>query len=257
MIKRVYQSLFFILAMMLMVWPATSQSDAILGQIDRQVSFMEADFSAEYAVTRFVPNRGTSEETLAMFRRDRDDKYLVLFLEPESRRGKGYLKIGNNLWVYDPDSSRFNVTSARDRFQDSTIRNADFEPSNLAAQYRIVARESEVLGAYNTEVLSLEARTDSAPFERRKIWVDENLLIRKIEDYSASGQLLRTSAIPSYQSVSGRYVPQTIVFIDALRGAEVNGSFVSERTVITVTKPSFNDVPDVVFTQAFLERVGD
>jgi outer membrane lipoprotein-sorting protein len=235
---------------------AWAQNGELLREIDRQIAFFGRDFSGEYTITRYIPNQGVSEETVAMFRRDDDDKFLVLILEPEIRAGKGYLKIGNNMWIYDPESRRFNVTSARDRFQDSTVRNSDFEPSSLAEDYRVVDSREEQLGAYATRVLEMQATSGSVSFQRRTIWVDENNLIRKMEDYTPSGELLRTVVIPQYRRIEDKYVAVNIVFVDALRGADVEGRFVNERTVIAVAKPSFENLPDVVFTQGFLERVG-
>jgi hypothetical protein len=42
--------------------------------------------------------------------------------------------------------------------------------------------------------------------------------------------------------------------VDALQGRNVNGVFRSERTIITVAKPTLNRLPDLIFTQAYLER---
>ncbi|WP_041401674.1 outer membrane lipoprotein-sorting protein [Salinispira pacifica] len=247
--------LIFVFAALTVASPLFAQD--LLEQIDSLVSFTENDFSAEYTITQDKPGQGTSVTKAAMFRRDSEDKYLILILEPSVDRGKGYLKIGNNLWLYDPVSRRFNVTSARDRFQNSNARNSDFTQSTLAADYRIVGRSSAQLGAYSTRVLDLEATNDSVTYPAMKIWVDENNLVRKYEDYSLSGQLMRTTAIPRYQAVGERFVPVQIVIIDALAGRNVNGQFRNERTIITVAKPSLNDLPDLVFTQAYLERVSE
>jgi hypothetical protein len=69
---------------------AWAQNGDLLREIDRQIAFFGRDFSGEYTITRYIPNQGVSEETVAMFRRDDDDKFLVLILEPEIRAGKGY-----------------------------------------------------------------------------------------------------------------------------------------------------------------------
>jgi outer membrane lipoprotein-sorting protein len=235
---------------------AQSGSD-ILAEIDALVSFSGSDFSAEYTITQDRPGQGTTVTKTVMFRRDDEDKYLILIVEPSADRGKGYLKIGNNLWLYDPASRRFTVTSARDRFQNSNATNADFTRSTLADDYRVVGQSREQLGAYDTRVLELEAVTDQVAYPFMKIWVDENNLVRKVEDYSLSRQLMRTTAIPRYAAVGDRYVPTQILIIDALAGRNVNGQFRNERTIITVEKPSLNDVPDLVFTQAYLERVSE
>lgn len=244
----------FLLLFIFTVGVLGAQDSDILANIDAQVSY-ESDFSAEYTITQYKPDQGNSITRAAMFRRDIDDKYLILILEPEVDKGKGYLKIGNNLWLYDPVSRRFNVTSARDRFENSNLSNSDFTRSTLALDYEIIGETREQLGVYNTRVYDLEAKHDGVTYPKMKIWVDDNELVRKFEDYSLSGQLLRTTAIPRYQPVADHYVPVQIVIVDALRGGNVGGAFQNERTILAVDKPSFTELPDLLFTQAYLERV--
>lgn len=234
--------------------PAIQGSQEILQTIDQQVDFDSGDFSAEYTITQEKPGQGSSTTRAAVFRRDRDDKFVILILDPVLDRGKGYLKIGNNLWLYDPLARRFTVTSARDRFQNSNAQTSDFFRIRLANDYRVVSRASERLGVYNTQVYELEATHNDVSFPRMKIWVDESNLVRKSEDYSLSGQLIRTTAVPSYQRVGQTYVPVQMVIVDALQGRNIDGRFVNERTTITVAKPSGSSIPDLVFTQAYLER---
>ena len=229
-------------------------STNVLEAIDAQVSFLDQDFSGEYTVTQERPGQGRSLTKAAVFRRDRDDKFVILILEPAVDKGKGYLKIGDTLWLYDPVGRRFNVTSAKNRFQNSNARNSDFTTSTLARDYRITAQSAERLGVYNTRVYELEALHSEVTFPFMKIWVDENNLVRKFEDYSLSRQLLRTTAIPSYQRVGERFVPVHIVIVDALQGRTVDGVFRNERTTIAVAKPTLSRLPDLVFTQAYLER---
>jgi outer membrane lipoprotein-sorting protein len=226
----------------------------ILRTIDAQVSFLDQDFAAEYTVTQEKPGQGSSVTKAAVFRRDRENKFVILILEPSADRGKGYLKIGDTLWIYDPISRRFNVSSARNRFQNSNARNSDFTSSTLAKDYRIAGQSAEKLGVYDTQVYELEALHNEVSFPFMKIWVDEDKLVRKFEDYSLSRQLLRTIAIPTYHRVGGRFIPAHVVIVDALQGRMVNGAFRNERTIITVAKPTLKPLPDLVFTQAYLER---
>jgi hypothetical protein len=57
--------------------------------------------------------------------------------------------------------------------------------------------------------------------------------------------------------VDGRYIPVKIVIQDELRGREVDGVFRHERSLITVEKASFQSLPDMVFTRAYIERVSE
>ncbi len=229
----------------------------ILRRVDELVTFGNDDFSAEYTLTQERPGQGSSVTRFTLFRRDRADTYTILIMEPAADRGKGYLRIGENLSLYDPVDRRFTVTSSRDRFQNSNARNSDFTRSNLAEEYRITGHAVERLGSYTTDVYDLEAVVDSVTFPVMRIWIDQDNLVRKFEDYSLSGQHMRTTAIPTYRRLGTRFVPVRIVIQDELRGRRIDGVFRNERTLIAVDRPSLNPVPDMVFTRTFLERVSD
>jgi len=228
---------------------------AMLKSVDSLVSFLDTDFSAEYKIEQFKPGQGTSVTNAAIFRRDKDAKYLILILDPPADKGKGYLKIGQSMWIYDPESRRFDFTSSKERFQNSNARNSDFTRSTYASDYDIVSGKEEQLGKFDCWVLDLKANNDEVTFPRCKIWVSEDNLVRKTEDYSLSGQLMRTRAIPTYQKIGERYVPVMLLIVDNLRGKTIGGKFQNETTKISITKPSLSKLPDSIYTQAYLEKV--
>lgn len=235
---------------------SAAESREILERVDRLVSFQNNDFSAEYTVTQERPGQGTSRTKMTMFRRDRENTYTILIMEPSADRGKGYVRIGDNLWLYDPNDERFTRTSARDRFQNTNARNSDFTRSTLAEDYRIVGHTQERLGAYETDVYDLEATTDDVTYPKMRVWIDQDGLVRKFNDYSLSDQHMRTTAIPNYRRLGdGQFTPTRVVIQDELRGREVDGQMRNERTIVSVEKPSLRDVPDMVFTRSYLERV--
>jgi len=227
----------------------------LLARLDSLVSYYDTDFSAEYTIDQQKPGQGISRTVAGVFRRDSSETFLIVIMQPLISKGQGYLKEGKTLWFYDPESRRFNTTSNADRFQNTNARNSDFTRSTLAQDYRITAGEDAVLGRFNCRVLTLEAVTTDVTYPRMKVWISSDGLLRKTEDYSLSGQLLRTSAIPDYHRIGARYVPKQILFVDALRGAVINGKFENEKTQITITKPSFGRVADSVFSKTFLESV--
>jgi hypothetical protein len=234
---------------------ADQDYQVMLKSVDSLVSFMDTDFSAEYKIEKFKPGEGTSVTNMVIFRRDKDEKYLILILDPPSDKGKGYLKIGPNMWLYDPEARRFDFTSSKERFQNSNARNSDFTRSTYASDYDLASATTEQLGKFRCSVLDLKANNDDVSFPRSKIWVSDDNLVRKIEDYSLSGQLMRTRAIPSYQKIGERYVPIMLLIIDDLRGKTIDGKFQNETTKITITKPSLTKLPDSIYTQSYLEKV--
>ncbi|MGA2764933.1 MAG: outer membrane lipoprotein-sorting protein [Spirochaetia bacterium] len=235
----------------------TPDFQAFLKKADSLVTFPDTDFSALYSFVQETPGQGSSSKQAMVFRRDRENTYLIVITEPEEDKGKGYLKSGNNLWYYDPVSRRFTFTSAKDRFQNMNARNSDFTRSNLAGDYKVTGSQRAKLGVYDCWQLDLDATSSDITFPKMKIWISDDGLVRKTEDYSYSGQHLRTVAFPRYLQISGRYYPQLVVIVDELRGAIINGKFVHETTTYTVTRSSLQRLPDATFTKTWLEKLSE
>jgi outer membrane lipoprotein-sorting protein len=236
--------------------PAQSESDAdLLRRADSLAGYTGTDFSAEYTIVQDRPGQSRVTTVAGVFRRDERNTFVIVIMAPAVSRGQGYLKQDGALWFYDPESRRFNTTSNTSRFQNTNARNSDFTRSTLADDYRVASGEDAALGRFACRVLNLEALSTAAAYPRMRIWISADGLVRKTEDYSLSGQLLRTTAVPDYYELSGRFVPRVMVIVDALRGAAVNGVFVNERTQITVSRPSFSRLADSVFSKTFLETV--
>ena len=251
--KRIFAVLLFIL----LAFTVFADTDYIkmLKEVDDLVTFKETDLSAEYTIVKRDPDGSSSTTVAAMFRRDSEEKFVVLVLQPVADKGKGYLKQGNNLWLYDPIGKGFTFTSAKERFQNSSFRVSDFTGSNYAENYKISSVKQEKLGKFNCTVFDLEAITKSVSFPKVKIWVSEDNLVRKLEDYSLSGQLMRTSAFPSYQKVASRWVPAKIIIQDHLVFRKVGDKTEYERTTVDIKNPSLNKQPDSLYTKEYLERV--
>lgn len=237
-------------------WPqSAADGKALLKQVDSIVSFTDTDVSAEYRIDKRDPGGSTSTTVAAMFRRDRTNQFLILILEPVTDKGKGYLKEGDNLWLYDPVSKSFTFTSAKERFQNSSFRNSDFNRFNFSEDYSIASTAREQLGKFYCTVLDLSANNDRVSFPRVKLWISGDGLVRKMGDYSLSGQLMRTTAIPSYQKLGDRWLPLMMVIVDNLKYKTIGGKLEYERTTVSVSRPSLKRLPDSTYTKEYLEKV--
>jgi len=231
----------------------------LLRQADSLVSYLDTDFSAEYTIIQDKPGQSNTRTVAHVFRRDAKDTYVIMVKEPYISRGQIYLKQGKTMWLYDPDSKKFNSTSNQERFQNTNARNSDFTRSTLAQDYRILSGTDAMIDKNKYRVLELEGLTNDLTYPKMKIWISEDGLVRMTEDYSLSGQLLRTTKIAGYNYITSkngkRYVvPKQITFTDTLRGAYINGKFKNETTQITITNVSFQKQEDSVFTKTFLEK---
>jgi len=222
---------------------------AILAKIDEQTNF-KGDASAKVTIQSKKPGENDNIMQAQYFRRDTDDKFMILVLKPEVNKGQGYLKINDNIIFYDPESRKFSKLTGSGNFQDSNAKNSDFESSKLADDYNIVETSREKLQAKDTWVLTVKAKTNDVTYPKRKVWVEvsTNLLL-KSEDYSLSDRLMRTSLYGKYVNIDGRFLATRQRFEDNLKKGEV--------TDLIIENPSLAKLPDAVFTQAYLEKVNN
>jgi outer membrane lipoprotein-sorting protein len=227
---------------------------ALLAKVDSLLAF-DKDLCAEYAITQRSAAGAESKTVAVGYRRDRSEQYLMVILEPSADKGKGYLKSADNLWVYDPADGSFVFTSAKERFRNTTARNSDFARSSLARDYAVQSSSKGKLASYDCDILTLKAKNDSVTFPMVKVWISQDGLPRLYEDYSLSGTLMRTVAVPDYASLGGRYVAAKTVIQDNLKSMTVDGKTRYEQATILMSNPSLRDLPDSYYSKEYLERV--
>ncbi len=221
--------------------------EAVLELIDARSNF-QGDLAATFTLEILDPEEGNDLRQVQFFRRDNEDKFLLLIEKPETQLGQGYLNIEDGLWFYDPESRQFTFTSLSERFEGSDANNEDFRTLSLAADYDVVSTSEGTLGNFDVWILELEATNDEVTYPFKKIWVtkDDSLLL-KSEDYSLTKRLLRTAFYPSYVRVGDSFIADRTIFVDAL--------VENKRTTITITNISTSPIPNNVFTKAYVERV--
>ena len=219
----------------------------ILATIDEQSNFTNTDFSTLLNIIRKDPDEGTKVMKVSSFRRDSEDKFVMLTLEPQAEKGQGYLMIDSNLWFYDPESRKFSHTSMKESFSNTDANNSDFRRSSRSTDYAVTSGTEGTLGKYDVYVLELQANNNEVAYPHLKMWIQkENDLVLKVEDYSLNDRILRTEYYPSYVKLDGRYLPSRMIFVDALTPGK--------QTDISLSDMSLAKLPDSVFTKAFIER---
>jgi len=226
----------------------TDDAHQLLVELDESRNFSTIDFSAVMTMISEDPVKGVEKMKVQQFRRDAKDMFLMLFIEPESKKGQGYLRINDNLWFYDPESRKFNHTSMKESFGGTDAKHSDFRVSKLADDYTVEKIREGKLGKFDVYILDLKAVNNEVTYPREKLWItkDTNLLL-KAENYSGTDRLMRTSYYPKYSKVDNTYVPTVLIFVDDL----IKG----KKTQITITNISTKKLPDTIFTKSYVERV--
>ena len=262
-LNKIYRKSFltiFALASLSFSAHALSQGEAksLLKKAEDSTAFYETDFTASYEVVQEKPGEGRSKTNATIYRRDKSSKWTILITAPAKDKGKGYLQTDDSIWFYDPADKRFTFTSSKDKFQGTNANTSDFAPQKYSTNYDIESISEVKLGAYDCVLFTLKANTKNVDYPQIKLWVSkDDGLTRKKEDYSLSGQRLRTTAIPSYQKVEEKgksyQIPVNMVIQDNLKGKKINGKMNYEKTIISISNATLAKQDDAVYTKPYLE----
>ena len=190
---------------------------------------------------------------LVVYRRDENDKLMMLFIKPKAEAGKGYLRIDKNLFMYDPATGKWDRRTERERIGGTDSRRADYDESRLAEEYKPVYVKEGKLGKFKVHELKLTAKKDAdVAYPVMRMWVDQatgNSL--KTQEFALSGKLMRTSYNPKWEKMfspskgADVYFPREIRIYDEIEKGN--------RTTIVIQKVDLSSLPANIFTKAWLE----
>ena len=246
------------------VWAAENQTPAVVGQLsaaqaldlvkvvdERQRN--TGDYQSLCYVKETEKNKEPRVYQLVVYRRDTDDKFMLLFTKPKEEAGKGYLKIDKNLWLYDPSTGKWTRRTERERLGGTNSRRSDFDESRLADEYTVESEGADVLGAFKVHKLKLTSKPNiDVAYPLIKLMVDqESQNTLKREEFALSGKLLRTTYYPKWKkqfSASKKadvWIPEEMRVFDELEKGN--------STVILIKETALESLDKNIFTKAWIE----
>ncbi|AKF80740.1 hypothetical protein MFUL124B02_15440 [Myxococcus fulvus 124B02] len=188
-----------------------------------------------------------------VYRRDADDKLMILFSKPKTEAGKGYLRMDKNLWSYDPNVGKWERRTERERIAGTDSRRADFDESRLAEEFDPTYEGEAKLGKYTAHKLSLKVKPNiDVAYPVVKLWVDKDSTnILKREEYALSGRLMRTALYPRWKKIFSEskgadvWFPEEIRIYDEVEKAN--------STIILIKSVDLRSLEANLFTKAWLE----
>jgi len=213
--------------------------------------------SGDYKSLAYIEAREKGKDEVVyeavVYRRDEDDKFMILFLKPKAEQGKGYLRIDDNLWMYDPAVGRWERRTERERIAGSDSRRADFDEWRLAEEFEPSYGGRETLGKYTAHKLILTAKKDAdVAYPVLHMWVDvETSNVLKQQDFALSGKLMRTAYFPKWQKVFSEskgedvWYPKEMRFFDEVEKGN--------RTTVVIREVDLRPLEANIFTKAWLE----
>lgn len=188
-----------------------------------------------------------------VYRRDDDDKFMILFTKPKEEAGKGYLKIDKNLWMFDPSTGKWERRTERERIGGTNSRRSDFDESRLSEEYTSSYEGEDKLGNFKVHKIKLLAKEGvSVAYPQLKLWVDqENKNILKREEYALSGKLMRTTFYPKWSKKFSEskkadvWIPEEMRIFDELEKGN--------STVVQIKETDLKPLQSNIFTKAWIE----
>jgi hypothetical protein len=242
-----------------LVLPATgawaldpAEVSALLEELDTRRTSV-GDYKALVYIDQKQKDKSDLVYEVAIYRREANDRMVIMFLQPKSEAGKGYLRIDKNLFLYDPAVGRWERRTERERIGGTGSQRADFDRMRLSEDFTAEFVGEEKLGAFTVNHIKLTAKPGvDVPHPILRIWIDKdskNLL--KQEDYALSGRKMRTLYYPKWQRVASEakggdvYFPQEIRIFDEIEK--------DNRTTMVFRAIELAPLADSIFTKAWLE----
>ena len=190
---------------------------------------------------------------LVVYRRDKEQKLVFLFLEPRTEAGKGYLRIEKNLWFYDPRVGRWERRTERERIGGTDTRRGDLDESRLSEEFTARWEADEKLGKYDVHKILLTARPGvDVAFPSVRLWVDQatgNVLKR--QELALSGRLMRTAYYPRWKKVWSESKKADVWYAEEMRFYDEVEK--ANQTLVLVKSIDLRPLDPNLFTKAWLE----
>lgn len=248
-------------ATLLCVAGATAPASAALDAAQLQALLTTIDDrqrnSGDYKSLVYIEQKERDKTDLLyealVYRRDEEDKLLILFSKPKSEAGKGYLRLNKNLFFYDPTVGKWQRRTERERIGGTSSQRADFDESRLAEEFTAEYIGEEKLGRFRVHHLELRAKEDAdVAYPIQHLWVDvatQNVLKR--QEHALSNRLMRTSYYPKWRKLYSEskkadiYYPKEIRIYDEVEK--------DKQSIIVVRKVDLRALDPNIFTKAWLE----
>jgi len=213
------------------------------------------DISAKVNLTQNKVTQGVKLYEFLYFRKDKTDEFLIVATAPDVEKGNGYLRSGDNFWLYRQNTRTFQHISRDESIMGTDAKGGDFEKRKLTELYRPLAdaagREDlgeEMLGKKAVYRFTLIAKVKDVTYPKEVYWVDrESFIPLKVQSYSLSGTLMQTAYFPRWTQIEGRYIPLQHIYIDEFEKGN--------KTIVDISGISLKALDSRIFTKASLESL--
>lgn len=154
-----------------------------------------------------------------------NDKFYSEYISPPREKGTKMLKLGDDLWIFDPKSDRSVKVSGnmlKQSVMGSDLSYEDFmEEGSLLADYSANIIKESSYDQRQCWVLELTASRPDVSYHKCLLYVDKERYVTLYQElYAKNGKLLKTIHASDLQKSGKRWYPRKFVFKDNLKSGK-------------------------------------
>jgi outer membrane lipoprotein-sorting protein len=221
---------------------------ALIEALQNKLNLEGSDITSTFTLVQRKEGEADRVLKIQVFRRDLEQKFTLLFQYPESEKGKGYYRNGDNLYLYLPSTREFVFRNRKDDVGSTDVRTDLFGKLDLLKQYTVAYSGTQTVSKFDCDIVTLTATAldVSFPVQNWFLRKSDGLPV-KVENYSASKTLLRTFFYIDYKEVAkGKYLFTKLMAVNNLEKGQ--------KTLLSYENINTDKIKDYTFSQAFLEE---
>lgn len=213
------------------------------------------DIQSVVNLTQQKAGQGTKKLEMNYYRRDSDKSFLITMTGPEAEKGNGYLRVGDNFWMYRKNTRTFQHINRDESIGGSDAKGDDFEGRLLTEMYE-AAKDSagnekiteEMLGKFPVWRFEVVAKVNDVDYPKKVYWIrkDKPVMLKETSS-SSSGTLMQTVYYLAFTEIRGRLIPVKQLIIDEFEKGN--------KSIVEISGISTDKLSNDIFTKAYLENL--
>jgi hypothetical protein len=226
----------------------------ILQKLD-DMQNQRSDITCKVDITQQRVDQGLKQIQWIFYRKDKTDSILLVETAPDTEKGRGYLRVENNFFLYLPNTRTFQTINRDESIGGTDARAGDFEKRKMSELYRVETNSKgeeliqvEKLGKIDTYKVTLVGIVNDVTYPKVVEWLDMNTFVQyKVQNYSLSGTLMQTAYYPKWTVIDGKYIWVEAIWIDEFDKGN--------KSIAELSGISLAPLDDSIFTKAYLENL--
>jgi hypothetical protein len=201
-------------------------------------------FEAYRKLINIEPN-GRKKEFVLYTVKKGADKVAALFLSPASEKGRGTLRLDENMWLYIPNVAKpIRITSLQS-VVGGVFNNADILRLDYAVEYSVEKTEDQE----EEYILHCKAKTGTVAYDRLTVRVEKKRLLPiQIDCMTAAEMLIKTIFFKDVKDFGGGIVRPSVI-------ETVSPLYKGYKSVMIFANIRARELRDEVFTLTFLPQI--